>query len=178
MHSLALASLTWAFAITLGACDAAEPELATSPSPAATEVASATTPAPAGEQPPVVSPIRAESPEDAIRAYYAAIDAGEFARAYQLWANQGQASGQSFAEFREGFADTRSTEVSISGPVRAEGAAGTIYATVPVEVSAVLKDGAGQRFTGKYVLRRANEVPGATEEQLSWHIDSASLQPA
>lgn len=173
------ASMAWLLALTLGACDAAqqdEPE--PSPAPAATETISATTaPPPDNSPPPVADPIRAESAEDAIRAYYSAIDADEFALAYRLWANQGQASGQSYAQFRQGFAATRSVEVIVSGPVRTEGAAGTVYATVPVEVNAVLKDGTRQRFSGEYVLRRANDVPGATEEQLSWRIASASLQP-
>jgi hypothetical protein len=123
------------------------------------------------------APIRAGAPADAIRAYYAAIDAGDFAKAYRLWAREGQASGQSYAEFRQGFAATRSTQVTITGLVTSEGAAGSIYATVPVEVNAVLRDGTRQRFVGQYVLRRVNDVPGAREEQLNWHIESASLEP-
>src|SRR5690606_19340668 len=119
---------------------------------------------------PAPEPIRVGSPEDAIRAYYAAVDAGAFARAYRLWARDGQASGQTYARFRQGFAATRRTEVAISGPVESEGAAGSLYATVPVEVTAVLKDGTRQHFIGHYVLRRVNGVPGASEEQLTWHI--------
>jgi hypothetical protein len=166
--------------LAIGACGA--PERAEQP--AASEPAdSGGTPAPTVEQgealpPPVAAPIRAGAPEDAVRAYYAAIDAGEFARAYRLWGREGQASGQSYARFRQGFAATRSTEVRITGPIESEGAAGSIYATVPVEVNASLKDGTRQRFTGQYVLRRVNDVPGASEEQLNWHIESASLKPA
>src|SRR5690606_7704885 len=104
-------------------------------------------------------------------------DAGDFAKAYRLWAREGQASGQSYAEFRQGFAATRSTQVTITGPVTSEGAAGSIYATVPVEVNAVLRDGTRQRFVGQCVFRRVNDVPGASEEQLNWHIESASLEP-
>ncbi|MBN9506596.1 MAG: hypothetical protein J0I69_11270 [Altererythrobacter sp.] len=175
-----------ALAVAIGACGGAEQagQPAASQSAdtgdVALETQATSTPAPADESapPPATAPIRAGSPEEAIRAYYAAIDAGEFARAYRLWAREGEASGQSYAAFREGFASTRRSEVRVSGPVQSEGAAGSIYATVPVEVNAVLKDGTRQHFTGQYVLRRVNDVPGATEAQLHWHIESASLQPA
>lgn len=178
-----LPSMALAFPLVLGACEASEPdsEQAAPPPEASAESPPATAAAAVPEADaavPAASPIRAATPDDAIRAYYAAIDAGEFARAYRLWNHDGEASGQSFAQFRQGFAATRSTRVTISGPVESEGAAGSIYATVPVEVEAVLKDGRRQRFAGEYVLRRVNDVPGATEEQLNWHIESASLHAA
>jgi hypothetical protein len=50
-----------------------------------------------------------------------------------------------------------------------EGAAGSIYYTAPVTII----DGA-RRLTGEVVLRRVNDVPGATPEQLRWHIESTT----
>ena len=44
-------------------------------------------------------------------------------------------------------------------------------------VDAQLDDGKQQRFTGQYVVRRVNDVPGASADQLRWHIDSATLKP-
>ena len=182
----ARAVIPLALALAIGACGA--PEQAKEPVVAGTSdidvISGEASPAPTLAQgddsapPPVEMPIRVGSPDDAIRVYYAALDAGEFARAYRLWGREGEASGQSYAQFRQGFAATRATEVTITGPVESEGAAGSIYATVPVDVSATLKDGARQHFTGRYVLRRVNNVPGASEEQLNWHIESASLEPA
>jgi hypothetical protein len=178
--------MSLALVIGTGGCQA--PEQAEQPSASgsadagamsdAAETASAPSLTQDDTPPPATTPIRVGSPEDAVRAYYAAIDAGEFARAYRLWGQDGEASGQSYAQFRQGFAATRSTQVTISGPVESEGAAGSIYATVPVTVDATLKDGTRQRFAGEYVLRRVNDVPGASEEQLNWHIESASLKPA
>ena len=43
---------------------------------------------------------------------------------------------------------------------------------------AQLDDGRQQRFVGQYVVRRVNDVPGASADQLRWHIDSATLKPA
>lgn len=134
-------------------------------------------PASSSSTPEVSSTIEHGTPEQALHTYYGAINAGDFSAAWDLWAHDGKASGQSLSAFSEGFAETRSSDVAVTGPVRTEGAAGSLYATVPVEVSATMKDGAHQDFTGHYVLRRVNDVPGASAEQLRWHIFKASLRP-
>ncbi|WP_254703118.1 MULTISPECIES: hypothetical protein [Sphingomonas] len=114
---------------------------------------------------------------EVIRRYYSAINAHDYATAWTQWGQDGR-PGQRFADFRKGFAHTRSTHVSIGTMPPSEGAAGSIYATVPVTVEAQLDDGRRQRFAGQYVVRRVNDVPGASAEQLRWHIDSATLKPA
>lgn len=117
------------------------------------------------------------SPEAAvavIRTYYAAISAGHYARAYRYWSGGGAASGQTFEEFRRGFAGTASVRVEVGEPGRIEGAAGSRYIRIPVEVHATTTDGAAQCFRGGYTLRRA-VVPGATEEMRRWRISSAEL---
>jgi len=53
-----------------------------------------------------------------------------------------------------------------------EGAAGSLFYTVPVNID----DGA-RTISGEIVLRRANDVPGATREQLRWHVESTTLEP-
>lgn len=111
-----------------------------------------------------------------VERYYAAIDQGRYATAYRLWANRGAASGRTLGAFTTGFTRTRHTHVVTGVPTDAEGAAGSVFITVPVKVRAVLKDGTRQRFVGSYVLRRVNDVPGATPEQLRWHIASARLR--
>jgi hypothetical protein len=64
----------------------------------------------------------------------------------------------------------------VGAPGRVEGAAGSRYVSVPVEVHATTTAGAAQCFRGTYTLRRA-VVPGATVEQRRWHIASADLRP-
>lgn len=112
----------------------------------------------------------------AVERYYAALARRDYRAAYALWSRGGQASGQSYAAFRAGFAQTRRTRVRTSAPVDKEGAAGSSFITVPVDVRAVLTGGRQQHFQGSYVLRRVNDVDGATAEQLTWHIDSARLR--
>ncbi|WP_199556408.1 hypothetical protein [Sandaracinobacteroides hominis] len=113
-----------------------------------------------------------------VQDYYAALAARDFRRAYASWADGGAASGKGLAGFANGFAHTRSTAVRIVSASPPDGAAGSMYVTVMVEVEATLDSGVAQRFTGTYTLRRVNGVPGATAEQLSWHIASAELHPA
>ncbi len=115
---------------------------------------------------------------DLVRRYYAAIDARDYHTAYTLWGPGGGASGKTYEQFAAGFAQTAHSGVEITGGVDTEGAAGSIYATVPVVVTATTTAGAAQRFTGTYTLRRVNDVPGATPEQLRWHIAEAHLTAA
>lgn len=119
-----------------------------------------------------------ESPESAVsvvRAYYAAIARGNYGRAYVLWADSGAASGQTFDEFQAGFALTASVDAGIGLPGRIEGAAGSRYISVPIEIRARLANGGEQCFSGSYTLRYS-VVPGAMPEQQAWRIQSAELE--
>ena len=115
--------------------------------------------------------------EGVIRLYYEALNAKDYSIAYALWGNDGQASNKSYAQFAAGFAQTAETSVTIDAVNDVEGAAGSLFATVDVIVRAKLNNGTAQMFTGQYTVRRVNGVPGATPDQLRWHIDSAQLQP-
>lgn len=115
------------------------------------------------------------TPSDVVQRYYAAIQAGDYRSAYELWGNGGQSSGQSRREFAAGFAQTARVRVTLTDSTRIEGAAGSQYATVPVRVDAVLNDGREQQFTGTYTLLRSM-VDGATPEQRRWTIYRADLR--
>lgn len=113
---------------------------------------------------------------EVVLRYYSAIDRGDYGAAYELWSRRGAASGKSSAAFAQGFAQTVRSRVTAGAPVNSEGAAGSLFIEVPVQVAATLRDGAEQRFAGSYVLRRVNDVPGASPEQLRWRIDHANLR--
>lgn len=110
-----------------------------------------------------------------VRRYYSAINAHDYTTAWTQWGPDGR-PGQRFADFEKGFTDTRATRVTIGPVPPSEGAAGSIYATIPVTVDAQRNDGRQQRFTGQYVVRRVSGVDGASAEQRRWHIDSATLK--
>lgn len=116
------------------------------------------------------------SPRDIVRRYYDAIQRRDYDAAYALWGDGGKASGQSRQTFSAGFAQTAQVRVQPADSVSIEGAAGSQYATVPVAVDAVLRNGQKQHFQGTYTLRRSM-VDGATAEQRQWRIYSAKLRP-
>lgn len=73
------------------------------------------------------------------------------------------------------YAPVTLTEYEV-GDAAVEGAAGSLYATVPVRL-ALREDMTGEEVSleGTIVLRRVNDVPGATADQLRWHFESADL---
>ncbi|WP_454887001.1 hypothetical protein [Sphingomonas oryzagri] len=112
-----------------------------------------------------------------VQRYYSALDAHDYDTAWQQWGENGPAN-QTRDRFAAGFAHTKSTRVTIGALQPGEGGAGSIYQTVPVTVDATLDDGSHQRFVGDYVVRRVNDVDGASPDQLRWHIGSAHMKAA
>lgn len=129
---------------------------------------------------PVDTAMRVEdSADDAasvIRAYYRAISEKRYDDAYHLWVSEGAASGKSLQAFRDGFAHTASVEVTLGTPGGMQGAAGSRYIEIPVQIHAITTDGGRQTFNGAYTLRRS-VVDGATPEQRAWRIYSAKIRP-
>lgn len=107
--------------------------------------------------------------------YYAAIDSGNYAKAYALWSDNGAASGQTFEHFSGGYANTRSVHAVVGNPTDEEGAAGSRYIRVPVQLSARQRDGSERRYHGRFILR-ALVADGAAQDQRRWHLDSAEMQ--
>jgi C4-dicarboxylate-specific signal transduction histidine kinase len=64
-----------------------------------------------GAPPAAVDSTSAEAAVAVVRDYYAAIAARDYERAYRRWSSEGQSSGQTFAEFQAGFAETETVEV-------------------------------------------------------------------
>jgi hypothetical protein len=125
---------------------------------------------PAADAAPEPGPAEAVA---AVRAYYGAINAADYAGAHALWANG--ASGQTLDQFSAGFAGTASVVVDVGAPGRVEGAAGSRYIEVPVAVEARQRDGGVRRYVGAYTLRRA-VADGAGDEQRPWRIASADIR--
>ncbi|MFI5257562.1 MAG: hypothetical protein ACHQRK_09900 [Gemmatimonadales bacterium] len=119
----------------------------------------------------------ADTSADPVRVvsdYYAAISARDFARAYLLWSDDGRASGKTLDEFARGFEQMASVVATVGDAGRIEGAAGSRFVEVPVEIRSHQRDGIIQRFRGHYTLRRT-VVTGATDAQRRWHLYSAAI---
>jgi hypothetical protein len=117
----------------------------------------------------------AENPRGVVQRYYAAIERGDFRAAYALWDDAGQASGKSYAAFRQGFAATAHSRVVAGTPGREDAGMSQRWVTVPVNVYATLKNGRRQHFRGSYTLHRV--VPGVSDNPADtrWHIAKAKL---
>lgn len=131
---------------------------------------------PSATPPPSAPASSSDSAVAVLRAYYEAIDKGAYEEAYRYWASSGQASGQTLEEFTAGFARTARSSIMPGTPGVIEGAAGSRFIEIPAVVRAELDDGEQQCFEGSYTLVRS-VVDGATPEQRSWRIYSATLRP-
>jgi hypothetical protein len=147
-----------------------EPEAGTPSDPASWRIASASIAEVASAAQPAADVADQGS---LVRAYFAAIGRREYARAYTYWDSLGKASQQTYLQFAEGFATTDRVSVDLGEP-RAGGAAGSIYAEVPVVVVATENDRTTRTLCGTYTLRRANVPPFG---QLGWRIEQANVAP-
>ncbi len=113
---------------------------------------------------------------DVLRKYYELLAAGRFEDASLLWTPNERASAMQSSE--ENVAQYERYDVEIGEPGRIEGAAGSLYISIPVRIQATRKTGEEVRVSGEATLRRSNDVPGATPEQLSWHVMRIELRSA
>ena len=74
-------------------------------------------------------------------------------------------------KFAAALAQDAEVHLEIGNPGDEEGAAGSIYVTVPAIFYGNLKDGQPFRRSADVILRRVNDVPGSTAEQRRWHIE-------
>lgn len=123
--------------------------------------------------PAAIDPVVAQEAVALVRDYHAAINAAALGRAYALWADGGQASGQSPQEFADGFAQVESLSAEIGAPGRAD----ATTARVPVTLTVRRLDGSQRRLTGHYTLRRPAEAAAAGDPS-AWRIAAASLREA
>ncbi|MFC0678851.1 hypothetical protein ACFFGH_13460 [Lysobacter korlensis] len=116
---------------------------------------------------PTVDALAASEAVAVVREYHDAINGNAYGRAYMLWGDGGQASGQSAQQFADGFAAVDGMSVEIAPPTRADAA----MAQVPVTMTLRRRDGSERRLVGHYVLRRADGDPAA-----GWRIAAARLR--
>lgn len=180
------AVLASALAINLSGCDrpvhepsptdapdiaasmAAPPTMPASASDAAAPVPSAT---PTAEIAAPGQPSASRDPAEVLSAWAKAVETRDWATARAYWGDHGKGSGLSDKAFAAKWASLLDPRVTI-GKGEQEGAAGSLYYTAPVRII----DGP-RTVRGNVVLRRVNDVDGASEEQLRWHIESTTLAP-
>ena len=108
-----------------------------------------------------------------VEDYFTALAERRFPYAYRMFPG----SGMSASALAASHANYRTFEATVGAPGETEGGAGSIYIEIPVVVTGTLRSGAPFRLAGPVSLRRVNDVDGATEAQLRWHIFSSDLKP-
>jgi hypothetical protein len=122
------------------------------------------------------APYQEPTVQDAVallEGYFADLDAGRYARAYAAWRTG--SNPQTEADFKAGYAHTTSVAANIGEPGAIDAGAGQRYIEIPVSIFATLDGGTVQHFEGSYVLHHTANIPGATVEQLTWHISTATV---
>jgi hypothetical protein len=168
-------------AIALAACGQT-PTADETPDPALTASSSPTpapTPSPSASAtardytPPVLTPEAEKSETGARNLLLAWADAMEdraYGPAYALFGEYAERTGQTAAQYAATFADYRTVTVAV-GEGSGDAGAGSIYYEVPVTLTGTTKAGKPYVRDGTIVLRRVNDVDGATPAQLRWHLD-------
>jgi hypothetical protein len=113
-----------------------------------------------------IDPKSAQGAAQVLQRYFGLVEAGKVSEAERLWSDGSQKLDLS-----------RYSEVhaNIGAPGGMEGAAGSIYVDVPVQLYGRLRNGKEFNARGTMTLRRVNDVPGSTAEQRQWHIYRADF---
>jgi hypothetical protein len=114
------------------------------------------------------------SAESVVRSLYSAIGRHEFARAWGYFGDTKPA--KDFAAFAKGYDDTDTVEVK-TGAVSEDGAAGSIYYSIPVAIQATDKKGEAKVFAGCYTVRQVNAQIQEPPFQPIF-IDKGALKPS
>jgi hypothetical protein len=113
-----------------------------------------------------IDPKSAEAAGQVVQHFGALVEQKRFAEAEQLWGH-----AQSAHAFTGELSRYSEVHLQIGKPGETEGAAGSIYDTVPVVFYGKQKDGGSFSRKAEVTVRRVNDVPGSTEAQRRWHID-------
>jgi len=115
----------------------------------------------------------AEAAGQVMQNYGALIEQKRFSEANKLWGDAAAA-----AAFNDRFKSASELQLQVGKPGDMEGAAGSIYITVPVVLYGRWSRGGEFSRSGTATLRRVNDVDGSTEAQRRWHIERIELAPA
>ncbi|MBB4658209.1 hypothetical protein [Parvularcula dongshanensis] len=122
------------------------------------------------------APADETGPEAVVERYYRLLSEVRYEEAQALWAAGTDKRTETPEDFARSLSPYQAVEGKAVGETRIEGAAGTLYATVPIRVTGTRR---GEPFAsdGEALLRRCNDVPGCTPEDRRWHLSNLSLAP-
>lgn len=126
-----------------------------------------------------IDPDSGQGAAQVVQGYYGLLEEKRFEDAQDLWNPTSAIGAQDDARFVARFRGFSEIHANIGAPSDPEGAAGSSYVTVPVQVyGRVAATGKPFYTLRQVVLRRVNDVPGSTAEQRRWHIENISAYVA
>lgn len=120
-----------------------------------------------------VDPKGAQGAAQVVQGYYGLLEERRFDDAQDLWDQQGAIGAEDDMRFAARFRSFSEIHANVGQPGEVEGAAGSLFVTVPVQVfGRIAANGKPWYLLRQVVLRRVNDVPGSSEADRRWHIES------
>ena len=107
-----------------------------------------------------------KDPASLLSFWKGAVQAGDTDAARRAWRKEVRTGGTA-----PRWANLDGISVRFQGG-QMEGAAGSLYYSVPVALVGTSIDETEVELTGQMTLHRVNDVPGASRDELSWRIES------
>ncbi|MEO6225659.1 MAG: hypothetical protein ABIO80_07400 [Sphingomicrobium sp.] len=120
-----------------------------------------------------IDPKSVEAAGQVVQLYGALVEEGRSSAAERLWGDR--ALARRFK--RDLDSKLREIHLEIGELGDTDGAAGSIYTTMPVVFYGRSASGKPLRLPRSIILRRVNDVPGSTAAQRRWHIERIELKP-
>jgi hypothetical protein len=117
----------------------------------------------------------AQGAANVVQTYFALIGEKKYALAYALWDPGAAARPAVVADFARNLASYLEYRAQVGAPGSVQGAAGSSFVNVPVQVYGRRAGGSEFHSLGRVTLRRVNDVPGSTLQQRAWRIQAIEL---
>lgn len=108
-----------------------------------------------------------------LRDYFEALDQRRYADAWAMWGDGG-VPDQTLVSFTAQRRLVSRLDFRLGAPGRVEGAAGSRFVEIPVQVRETLADGGHRMLLGSVVMRRV-VVDGASDAERRWHLYRVDL---
>ena len=115
-----------------------------------------------------IDPKSAQGAAQVLQRYFVYVESGKSDEANKLWSEG--AEKLDLGPYKE-------VHANIGAPGDLEGAAGSSYVEVPVQLYGRLLNGKEFNRRGTMTLRRVNDVDGSTAQQREWHIYRSDFPP-
>ena len=108
-----------------------------------------------------------------VQGYYGLLEEKRYDEAQDLWNDQSAIGAEDDDVFARRFRGFSEVHANVGTPGAVEGAAGSLYVVVPVQVyGRIAANGKPWYALRQVTLRRVNDVPGSTASERRWHIES------